>query len=229
MGSRPRNASAAKRLILLVDDDSQILALLGHSLLLAGYDVHTAQSGQSALELIAASERQPDLALLDICMPGLSGLELARRLRAETSIPVMFLSASEADDEVTQAGACGALGYLVKPINPAHIAPAIKMALARAEELRDLHDTKRRLTTALLSGRETGMAVGLLMERYKTGRDSAFHTLRDYARSHRRKLAEVATQILTAAEQLNSFAPSCPQVPGHGTANIPRENKSASI
>ena len=83
---------AAKRLILIVDDDQLLLEFLGEVLRHAGYDTALANSAEVALQLIA--QREPDLALLDIHMPGMSGLELAKRLHAETAVPFMFLSGS---------------------------------------------------------------------------------------------------------------------------------------
>ncbi len=141
-----------------------------------------------------------DLALLDVSMPGMSGLELAKRLQSETTVPVMFLSASDDDDIVRQAAQYGAVGYLVKPIDTARIAPTIKAALARADEIRQLRQSESKLTIALQAGRETGMAVGVLMARLHTDRDTAFRLLRDHARSQQRKINDVAAQLLAAEE-----------------------------
>lgn len=198
-------AIGQKRLILLVDDDILILGLLSQFLQRAGHDTRIATSGQMALDMLAESGREPDLALLDVSMPGMSGLELARRLQAGTTLPLMFLSASEDAEVVRQAAAYGAVGYLVKPIDPAQLAPSVEAALARADEIRHLRQTEVKLTHALQQGRETGMAVGVLMERYKTDRDTAFGVLRDHARSQRRKLNDVAQELLAAAEALNLF------------------------
>jgi DNA-binding response OmpR family regulator len=191
---------ADKRLILLVDDDILILGLLSKFLQLAGYDARMASSGQMALDMILESGREPDLALLDVNMPGMSGLELAKRLQSDTTVPVMFLSASDDDDIVRQAAQYGAVGYLVKPIDTARIAPTIKAALARADEIRQLRQSESKLTMALQAGRETGMAVGVLMARLHTDRDTAFRLLRDHARSQQRKINDVAGQLLAAEE-----------------------------
>ncbi|NHZ32294.1 ANTAR domain-containing response regulator [Massilia rubra] len=198
-------AAPAKRLILLVDDDVLILGLLGKFLQLAGYDVRIATSGAMALAMLAESGRVPDLALLDVAMPGMSGLELAERLHADGDIPVMFLSGTDDQATVRQAIDGGAVGYLVKPVDTARIAPSVQAALARADELRQLRGSESRLTQALGQGREVGMAVGILMERNKTDRETAFRTLREHARSHQRKLNDVAAEILQATETLNLF------------------------
>lgn len=196
----------ARRLILLVDDDVFILGLLANFLEAAGYDVRIATSAEMALEMVGDSARTTDLALLDISLPGISGLELARRLQEETTIPVMFLSADEDAATVSQAAEYGAVGYLVKPIDLAQLGPSIKASLARSDEIRQLRTSHTRLTEALQHGREAGMAVGLLMERYRIDREQAFRILRDQARSQQRKINEVAAELLSAAEALNAFS-----------------------
>jgi response regulator NasT len=84
----------------------------------------------------------------------------------------------------------------------------VEAALARADDIRRLRRSEINLTAALAAGRETSMAVGLLMARYQTDRDTAFEVLRDHARSHRRKINEVANELLKAEETLNAFRPS---------------------
>ena len=194
---------ATSRHLLIVDDDALILAFVGSVLKHAGYHVTQADSGETALSL--ALENPPDLALLDITMPGMSGIELARRLQEETMTPVMFLSAHGEIDVVKDATAHGAVGYLVKPVDATQIVPAVEAALARAEDIKRLRRTEVNLTTALAAGRETSMAVGLLMTRFQTDRETAFEVLRDFARSRRRKINEVADELLKAEETLNAF------------------------
>lgn len=195
--------SRAARRLLLVDDDSLILALLARVLEQAGHEVRQACCGEDALAI--ARKDDPDLALLDVSMPGMSGIDLARRLQAETAVPFMFLSAHDNIDTVTEAASCGAVGYLVKPVETAQIVPAVEAGLARADDIKRLRRTEANLTAALAAGRETSMAVGLLMVRYQTDRDTAFEVLRDYARSHRRKINEIADELLRAEEILNAF------------------------
>ncbi len=179
------NARPAKRRILLVEDDAVTLDLLTHLIQHGGYVAERAASGEAALEMIARQE--PDLALLDIVLPGMSGLELARRLQAETTVPFMFLSGRNDMAVVREATEYGALGYLVKPFTLEQMIPAIEAALA--------------------SGRETSMAVGLLMAKFQTDRNTAFEVLRDYARSTRRRLNDVAKTLLAAEETLNAIKP----------------------
>jgi len=192
-------APAATRRILLVDDDAITLDLLSHIFLHAGYATGKAASGMAALEAIAQQEY--DLALLDVNMPDMSGLELAKQLQFR--LPFMFLTSNNDMSMVRQAADYGAVGYLVKPFEHGQIVPAVEAALARAEEIRQLRRTEANLTAALAAGRETSMAVGLLMARLQTDRNTAFEVMRDYARSNRSKLNEVAQELLVAEEKIN--------------------------
>ncbi|MBY0556078.1 MAG: response regulator [Burkholderiaceae bacterium] len=196
-------SSSAKRLILIVDDDQLLLDFLGEVLGHAGYDILKALSAEQALQLI--SQREPDLALLDIHMPGMNGLELAKQLHSSSSVPFMFLSGRGDADAGQQAAAYGAVGFLVKPVDEKHLMPAFAAGLARADEIRQLRRTELNLNAALASGRETSLAVGLLMCKFQTDRNTAFEVLRDHARSNRRKVNEVADQLLSAEETLNSL------------------------
>lgn len=197
------SAPPVKRCILIVDDDPLLVEFLTEVIAHAGYDTVAAASGEEALQVIAGKE--PDLALLDISMPGMSGLELAATLKATSSVPFMFLSAVGDSESARQAAAYGAVGYLVKPVDAAHLMPAFEAGLARADDIRQLRRTETNLNAALAAGRETSLAVGLLMGKFQTDRNTAFEVLRDHARSSRRKVNEVADQLLAAEETLNSL------------------------
>lgn len=195
--------TARKTRVLLVDDDRLVLATLAKGLRQWGYEVAEASSGEAGLKF--ALETRPDIVLLDENMPRMSGLEVAKALRAQTAIPFIFLTAYGDSEIVRQAADLGAMGYLVKPIDISQIVPAIEAALARSKELTRLRDTENQLSTALASGRETSMAVGILMVRERLDRNAAFELLRDYARSQRRKIGEVADELLSAIETANQM------------------------
>jgi len=197
------SAPIAKRRILIVDDDPLLLQFLNEVIGHAGYETATASSGEEALQQIAA--REPDMALLDITMPGMTGLELARHLKTHTTVPFMFLSAIGDSESTRQAAAYGAVGYLIKPVDAERLMPAFEAGLARADDIRQLRRTELNLNAALAAGRETSLAVGLLMGKFQTDRNTAFEVLRDHARSSRRKINEVADQLLAAEETLNSL------------------------
>ncbi|WP_198116295.1 ANTAR domain-containing response regulator [Massilia rhizosphaerae] len=194
-----------RRLILLVDDDPLLLDYLATVLGHAGYDTLAAASAAEALQRVAEREADIALALLDVSMPGMSGLDLARRLKDHTSVAFMFLSSVDDAETARQAASHGAVGFVVKPVDATRLLPAFESALARADEIRQLRRTEANLNAALAAGRETSLAVGLLMTRFQTDRNTAFEVLRDHARSSRRKVNEVADQLVAAEELLNSL------------------------
>jgi DNA-binding response OmpR family regulator len=113
--------------ILLVDDEKRILNFLSSKLVAAGYDVLTAGNGYEALEQAQAQE--PDLVVLDVLMPKMSGLEVLKQLRTFSATPVIILSAKGADADRIKGLTSGADDYLPKPFNPDEL-------LARIEAVR---------------------------------------------------------------------------------------------
>lgn len=190
--------------ILVVDDDPVILDALSMGLGSKGYRVDTAASGEAALAHCLRTP--PDLAILDIEMPGLSGIETARRLRETTAVPVMFLTAHDQQGLVEQAVAEGGLGYLVKPVGINQLVPAIEAALARAHDIGNLERTSRHLGHALEVDRNISIAIGILMERHGLADDLAFDALRQQARSQGRKVSVLAREIVAAVALLNGLA-----------------------
>jgi response regulator NasT len=191
-----------KHRLLLVDDERLVLATLAQSLTIAGYSVITAESVDDAEAVLASGDR-PDMVILDVNMPGRGGLELAKRLRSLDHVPFILLTAYSDPEIVDQAATCGALGYLVKPVDTPQLMSAIKAALARAEEFRGLRTIERQLQNALDSEREISIAIGITMMEYGLGRKAAFELLRKTARSQRRKLAEFAIDVIRARENIN--------------------------
>ena len=187
--------------ILVVDDDRLVLSTLARGLRDAGYRISQASSGEEALEI--ARRARPDLALLDVRLPGMGGIELGRLLHEHTEVPFLYLSAYGQADIVQDATAHGALGYLIKPLDVPQILPAIETALARASEIRKLRDAETQLNTALAGAREISMAVGVLMERNRLDNKEAFEALRKQARAQRRKVHDVAKDIVAAVETIN--------------------------
>lgn len=187
--------------LLLVEDDRLISATLSAGLRDHGYRVAVARSAEEAMPQIA--EHAFDLVILDEQLPGMSGLELAALLNAQLSLPVIFLTAFGDPGRVRSAVERGALGYLVKPIDVEQLLPTLRTALARSEDLRRLHRNGQNLQRALDERREISIAVGILMERLRIERQPAFEMLRKTARTQRRKIEDVARDLLQApAENL---------------------------
>jgi len=188
--------------ILVVDDDALVLEALGAGLRAAGYRVLLALTGKEAIE--TCRDQKPSLAILDIHMPDMSGIDVAISLQ-EMNTPFLFLSASNDKDIVRQAVASGALGYMVKPFGAQQIVPAIEAALERAHDIQKLKNAEAHLNKALASGRETSVAVGLIMERFRLGEEEAFEILRTSARNQRCSINDVANEIVTSIISINTL------------------------
>jgi two-component system, OmpR family, KDP operon response regulator KdpE len=113
--------------ILVVDDEREILRALQRSLTAHGYKVFTAGSGEEAIEAVA--RHRPDLLLLDLLLPGISGLEVVRRVRAESNVPIIVLSVKEAEHDKVEALDLGADDYVAKPFGMNEVLARIRVAL----------------------------------------------------------------------------------------------------
>lgn len=116
--------------ILLVDDDRELCQLLTDYLRREGLAVRTAHDGVDGLH--AATRARPDLVICDIMMPGMSGLELLRELRRESSVPVLMLTARRAESERIAGLELGADDYLSKPFSPRELVARIRAILRRS-------------------------------------------------------------------------------------------------
>ncbi|OGV78057.1 MAG: hypothetical protein A3I83_08180 [Methylotenera sp. RIFCSPLOWO2_02_FULL_45_14] len=186
--------------ILVVDDDLVVLATISMGLRQAGYQVLQVDSGELAVQI--CKRENPDLAILDIRMPGMSGFEVAEVLRRVSKTPFIFLSAYSDEESVQSAKELGALGYLVKPVEIRRLVPAIEIALARAEDMEKLEDINSNLVVAMEGSREIDVAIGIIMQCHRLSRADAFKTLRTYARSQRVKINAVAQRVISGEDIL---------------------------
>jgi DNA-binding response OmpR family regulator len=119
--------------ILVAEDERDIRELIGFSLRFADLEVVLTQDGKEAIE--RASEERPDLILLDVRMPKMSGYEVCRRLKEDAStseIPIVFLSAKGQEKEIEEGLDSGAVEYIVKPFAPDELADQVRDILRRA-------------------------------------------------------------------------------------------------
>src|ERR1044071_3671408 len=116
-------------LILAVDDEAGILRLIKLELSSQGFRVIVAGGGEEALRM--AEQQRPDIVILDIVMPEMSGLEVMRRLRERTSVPVILLTAKDHDEDKVRGLELGADDYLVKPFNPEELSARVRAVLRR--------------------------------------------------------------------------------------------------
>ena len=116
-------------LVLAVDDEAGILRLMKLELTGQGFRVITAGSGEEALRLI--EEQRPDVVLLDIIMPEMTGLEVLRRLREQMNMPVIMVTAKDSDQDKVRGLEMGADDYIVKPFSPEEMGARIRAVLRR--------------------------------------------------------------------------------------------------
>lgn len=197
----PRNPRNPRAHLLLVDDDRLVLSTLCRELQHDGYATTPAESMQDALTLLKDGLR-PDLAILDVRMGDGDGLQLAQCLQAFDKLPFIMLSAYSDTDTVQRAATLGALGYLVKPINASQLVPTIEAALQRAREIRVLNDNAAQLQNTLDTDRMVDVGVGITMAQHRLGRQAALEVLRQSARTQRRKLTNLAHDLIHAIEAI---------------------------
>ena len=181
--------------ILVAEDETIIRLDLKELLEQAGFEVCAeARDGEEAVAL-AASE-QPDLAVLDVKMPRLDGIEAAKRILAERPIPIVMLTAYGQEDLVARAVEAGVFGYLVKPFREDDLLPAIHAARARHAELEALRAEAESLAEALATRKVVERAKGLLMERDGLSEQEAFARLRRASQVSGRPMKVVAEALI---------------------------------
>ncbi len=121
--------NSSEPLLLVVDDEAGILRLLKLELTAQGFRVITANGGEQAVKL--ADEHRPDAVLLDVMMPGLSGLEVMRRLRERSNLPIILVTAKDKDTDKVRGLELGADDYIVKPFNPDELGARVRAVLRR--------------------------------------------------------------------------------------------------
>src|SRR2546428_6640090 len=119
--------------ILVVDDEIEIMRALQRSLTAHGFEVFTASTGEDALEEVA--QHRPDLMLLDLGLPGISGLEVCKRVRAQSNLPIIVLSVKDAERDKVQALDLGADDYVPKPFGIDEVLARIRVALRHAAQV----------------------------------------------------------------------------------------------
>lgn len=180
--------------ILVAEDNEPMRLVLRELLRPAGYRLLEAADGMSALLL--AEERLPALVVLDLYLPELSGIELAERFQGW--MPFLVLTVDRQDASVQTCLERGALGYTVKPPDPAGFLLQVRTALARGEE-------HRQLRQAIQETQRVAKAVGILMTYFDLPEEVAHRTLVRQASVERRRAVEVATELIAAGECIGRF------------------------
>lgn len=187
--------------VVIGDDESIIRMDLSEMLEEAGYTVvGEAADGVEALELVR--KEKPDIVLLDIKMPRLDGIHAAKMIGHEQIAPVLLLTAYSQQDVVNKAKDSGVLGYLVKPISPVNLFPAIEIAIAQFKRQQEVAQQLNEMNEKMEVRKAVERAKGYLMDLYHISEDEAYHRLQQYSMKNRRSLKDVAEAVISSAEKL---------------------------
>ena len=181
--------------VVIAEDEAIIRLDLKETLLEEGYDVvGETGRGDDALDLIRAT--RPDLAILDVKMPGMDGLEVARHVADERICGVLVLTAFSQREIIEQARDAGALAYLVKPYQKSDLIPAIEVAIGRFRELQALSGHVEALGEQLEARKLIDRAKGLLIDSFGLKEQEAFAFIQRTAMRDRCRMRDVAEKIL---------------------------------
>lgn len=185
--------------IFVAEDDPLVVTGLQMQLQNLGHTVvGVTGKGSDAAGLIKS--HKPDLVILDIKLPEMSGLEISRTLMQEQPLPIILLTAYSEEKLIQAADVVGAMAYLVKPVDERDLAPAIMLAWRRFQELQSLKQEVENLNDALEARKMVERAKGILMKRRGLTEDEAFQRIRQQARDRRVKMQEIALTIIQAEE-----------------------------
>ena len=184
--------------VVLAEDEAIIRLDLKEILEEENYDVvGETGRGDDAIDLVRSLT--PDLAILDIKMPGMDGLTAARTIAGERLAAVLILTAFSQHDLVDQARDAGALAYLVKPFQKSDLIPAIEMALGRFEQIVALERENAALAERLEARKIIARAQGRLMDEHSMTEAASWRFLQKTAMDSRRKIHEVAQDVVSGS------------------------------
>ena len=181
--------------VVIAEDEAIIRMDLRETLQEEGYDV-VGETGRGDAVVDLVRETRPDLAILDIKMPGADGLEAARVINAERLCGVLMLTAFSQREVVEEARDAGALAFLVKPFQKSDLIPAIEVAMGRFRELTSLSGEIDALGDQLEARKVIDRAKGLLIDEVGLSESDAFSFIQKTAMSERTRMRDVADRIL---------------------------------
>lgn len=185
--------------VIIADDESIIRLDLRKTLEAGGHTVvGEAGDGETALNL--ARTLKPDIAILDIKMPVMDGLDAAKAITEEGIAPVVLLTAYSEPELIARAREAGVFGYLVKPFQEADLHPAMEVACARFEQMKALQEQVHNLEDRLETRKAVERAKGILMEKHGLTETEAFRRIQTQSMNTRKSMREIAEAIILASQ-----------------------------
>lgn len=184
--------------VVIAEDEAIIRLDLKETLQEEGYEV-VGETGRGDEAVQMVRDLSPDLAILDIRMPGMDGLEAAREISDDKHSAVLILTAYSQRDLIEEARDAGALAYLVKPFQRSELIPAVEIALGRHREMRALEDQTNSLEDQLETRKLVDRAKGVLMDGHGFSESDAFDWIQKTAMNSRVKARDIAEQVVDGA------------------------------
>lgn len=181
--------------VVIAEDEAIIRMDLRETLVEEGYEV-VGETGRGDDAVRLVRDLRPDLAILDVKMPGMDGLEAAGIIAREKLCGVLMLTAFSQREVIEQARDAGALAFLVKPFQRSDLVPAIEVAIGRFRELRDLTGEIDSLAEQLEARKLVDRAKGVLIDQCAMSESDAFAFIQRTAMSERSRMRDVAERIL---------------------------------
>ena len=183
--------------VLVADDESlRVMSLKGQLESIGHKVIAEAANGKEAVGL--ARELKPDLAILDIKMPEMDGIEAAKTITQERPIPIILLTAFSEKELAERAAEANVAAYLMKPVSEHDLLPAIALAVSRFKEFQALHQEVDDLRDALETRKLVERAKGILMRRLNLTEEEAFRRMQRRSQNENKKLGEIANAIIMA-------------------------------
>ena len=181
--------------VVIAEDEAIIRLDLKETLEEEGYEV-VGETGRGDKAVDLVRELRPDLAILDIKMPGMDGIEAARLITKDRICGVLVLTAFSQREVIEQARDAGALAYLVKPFQKTDLVPAIEVAIARFREMQALNGEVDALEEQLEARKSIDRAKGILIDQCTMSESDAYGFIQRGAMNHRTTMKAVADMVI---------------------------------
>lgn len=185
-----------QRILIAEDNTTSRRCMKAHFESLGHEVVAAVPNGEEALE--AFTELNPSLVVLDIKMPGIDGLEVAKAINLIKSTPIILVTGDSCEEKAKLALEYGVSAYLVKPVSKKHLIPAIQMALGKHSETDQLKSEIDTLKVNIETRKVVERAKGILMKRCGIGEDEAFKMLQSHSQKENKKMFDIANMVVSA-------------------------------